>query len=337
MNDVDGNDEIDVVVLWVDGSDEKWKEKKLQYDFNKKALDDNRFQDWGTLKFVLRGIEKFMPWIRKIHLVTEGHKPLWLKKSSKLNIITHKDFFKNKTDLPTFNSNAIELNLGWIEDLSEHFILFNDDMFVLKPCEKSRFFTNGLPVDFLVQSISREEKLFKLLKGEPEFNEMLVNNISLINEQYLKQNVENWQFFSKNYNLTSNILNLFFKYQSPMLFPWINIYHHPQAHLKSTFIKAWSDIEDIRDTSKHRFRSNKDLTHWLCRFINLVEGKFQPFEFNDHQSIYYRKTEDLKQIKKTTTFLCVSDDVTDDFPVLCDNLTEYLSKILPETSSFEEN
>ncbi|AXA34722.1 stealth family protein [Francisella adeliensis] len=329
--------EIDVVILWVDGSDEKWREKKNKHDIREHALDENRFQDWGTLKFVLRGIETFMPWVRKIHLVTEGHIPGWLKKSSKLNHITHEMFFKDKSDLPTFNSNAIELNLGWLECLSEHFILFNDDMFVLKPCEKERFFKNGLPVDFFVQSISREGHLYRILKGKPEYNEMLVNNISTINKLYVKQNIKDWQLFSKNYSLLSNLLNLFFKVQSPNKIPWINTYHHPQAHLKSTFIKIWEKEEKFRNTSKKRFRTNKDLTHWLCRFVNLIEGDFYPFEFSDHQSIYYREINDLQKIKDSTTFLCVSDDVTDEFSMLSEALAKYLSKILPKTSSFEKN
>ena len=313
------------------------KKKKNECDTRNNVSDGNRFQDWGTLKFIFRGIENFMPWVRKIHFVTEGHRPSWLKNSPKLNCVTHEMFFKKKTDLPTFNSNAILLNLGWIEDLSENFILFNDDTFVIKPCQKERFFENKLPVDFLVQSISREGNLFKFLKGKPEFNEMLVNNIRIVNRYYKKQDIKNWQLFSKNYNLLSNLLNLFFKFQSPKKIPWINIYHQPQAHLKSTFIKMWEKEEKFRNTSKNKFRTNKDLTEWLCRFVNLVEGKFYPSEYNDHESIHYIKPSDLQQIKNSTALLSVSDDVTDDFPLLCDALNNYLSKILPKKSNFELN
>lgn len=41
--------------------------------------------------------------------------------------------------LPTFNSHVIEANLHKIPNLSEHFIYFNDDVFVAKPLQKAIF------------------------------------------------------------------------------------------------------------------------------------------------------------------------------------------------------
>ena len=60
--------------------------------------------------------------------------------------VDHSDFIPQDY-LPTFNSNVIELCLNRINDLSEQFILFNDDMFILRPMEQDEFFKNGLPCD----------------------------------------------------------------------------------------------------------------------------------------------------------------------------------------------
>src|SRR5699024_11364528 len=52
--------------------------------------------------------------------------------------------------LPTFSTRPIEFNFHRIEGLTEHFVYFNDDMFITKRVEKDDFFKNGLPCDTAV-------------------------------------------------------------------------------------------------------------------------------------------------------------------------------------------
>ena len=94
----------------------------------------SRFRDNDELKYSLRSIEKFAPWIRKVFIVTNGQIPSWLDLSNpKVQIITHDQIFLNKSQLPTFSSAAIELNLHRIPGLSDYFIYFNDDVFLGQP------------------------------------------------------------------------------------------------------------------------------------------------------------------------------------------------------------
>ena len=124
-------EKIDFVILWVDGNDKKWLEQKNSYTNKTEEIKKSRFRDWDLLKYWFRGVEKYAPWVNKIFFVTWGHIPSWLDtKNPKLEIVKHSDFIPPKY-LPTFNSNVIELNLHRILNLSEKFVLFNDDVFII--------------------------------------------------------------------------------------------------------------------------------------------------------------------------------------------------------------
>ncbi len=134
-------EEIDFVILWVDGSDADWLKERQKYDETidaDKAI--NRYRDWNTLKYWFRGVEKFAPWVHKIYLVTWGYIPKFLDiENEKIEIINHEDICDKKY-LPLFNSSAIELNINKIKGLSNKFVYFNDDMFIIKKTKPSDFF-----------------------------------------------------------------------------------------------------------------------------------------------------------------------------------------------------
>lgn len=99
------------------------------------------------LRYWFRGVEKFAPWVNKIFFVTYGHMPKWLNiDHPKLVVVKHEDFIPSQY-LPTFNSQLIEFNFCYIKDLSERFVYFNDDMFLLNDVSPERFFKDGLPCD----------------------------------------------------------------------------------------------------------------------------------------------------------------------------------------------
>ena len=138
---------IDFVILWVDGNDPDWQAEKnvyAQIDPEESSL-VNRYRDWGLLPYWFRAVDKFAPWVHKIHFVTWGHVPPFLNiRNPKLHIVNHRDFIPSRY-LPTFNSHAIEMNIHRIPELSEHFVYFNDDMFLLRPVKPEDFFRKGLP------------------------------------------------------------------------------------------------------------------------------------------------------------------------------------------------
>ena len=80
---------IDFVVPWVDGNDPEWRKQKNEY-LPKKVSDAgaDRYRDMGTLKYWFRAVEKYAPWVNKVHFITWGHLPEWMNtECEKLNIV----------------------------------------------------------------------------------------------------------------------------------------------------------------------------------------------------------------------------------------------------------
>jgi hypothetical protein len=132
---------MDIVITYVDGNDPVWKE-----DYEKTThipIMEKRFRDWGTLKYLLRGIEVNMPFVRNVYLVVShpSQVPQWADQSQ-LKIVLHKDIIPADY-LPTFNCNPIEMHLHRIDGLDEEYLYFNDDLYPLAPCRPEDFFRDG--------------------------------------------------------------------------------------------------------------------------------------------------------------------------------------------------
>ena len=135
---------MDVVITYVDGNDPLWK---LDYEkYSDVPVMEKRFRDWGTLKYLLRGVEKHMPFVSNVFLVVshESQVPQWIDKNV-VRVILHKDFIP-ETLLPTFNCNPIEMHLHNIEGLSEEYIYFNDDLFPVADSRPEDFYRDGKAV-----------------------------------------------------------------------------------------------------------------------------------------------------------------------------------------------
>lgn len=135
---------MDVVITYVNGLDPVWQKDYQKY--TDVPVTEKRFRDWGTLKYLLRGIETNMPFIRNVYLVVShpSQVPDWADKEN-LHIVLHKDIIPEEF-LPTFNSNPIEMHLHRISGLDEEFLYFNDDMFPVGDCRPEDFFRNGKAV-----------------------------------------------------------------------------------------------------------------------------------------------------------------------------------------------
>ena len=140
---------IDVVYTWVDGHDAGWndaREARLAAASDATMLTRAssgraRYVDRGELRYSLRGVHLFAPWVRRIHLVTAGQVPAWLDPAHPmLNVVDHRDLLPADA-LPTFNSHAIESVLHRIPGLAEHFLYFNDDFFIGAPSRPEQFFS----------------------------------------------------------------------------------------------------------------------------------------------------------------------------------------------------
>ena len=132
---------MDIVITYVDGNDPVWKNDYEKY--TNVPVMEKRFRDWGTLKYLLRGIEVNMPFIRNVYLVVShpSQVPEWAD-TENLKVVLHKDIIP-EAYLPTFNCNPIEMHLHRIEGLDEEYLYFNDDLYPLRPCKPEDFFRGG--------------------------------------------------------------------------------------------------------------------------------------------------------------------------------------------------
>lgn len=132
---------MDIVITYVNGNDPVWQ--KDYEKFTNVPVMEKRFRDWGTLQYLLRGIEKHMPFIRKVFLVVSHRSqiPEWVDESN-LNVVLHEDFVPQEY-LPTFNCNTLEMNLHRIKGLDEQYLYFNDDLFPVRDCKPGDFYRDG--------------------------------------------------------------------------------------------------------------------------------------------------------------------------------------------------
>ncbi|ROT31094.1 stealth conserved region 3 domain-containing protein [Micromonospora sp. HM5-17] len=148
---------IDVVYTWVDGNDPAWIARKNEVlaSFGRPPAEaaggEARFRSRDELRYSLRSIDMYAPWVRNIYIVTAGQTPAWLDTSHpRVHVVDHNDLFGGRGRLPTFNSHAIESQLHHIDGLAEHFIYFNDDFFLGRPVAPTLFFhANGVAQFFL--------------------------------------------------------------------------------------------------------------------------------------------------------------------------------------------
>lgn len=154
----DVNGPIDIVYTWVDGADPEWIASKREAlarlgaeEPADEADDVSRFRSHDELKYSLRSLEMYAPWVRKVHLVTAGQTPAWLNaEHPKINLVNHRDIFADPSALPVFNSHAIESQLHRVPGLAERYLYLNDDVFFGRPVTKDLFFhSNGLAKFFL--------------------------------------------------------------------------------------------------------------------------------------------------------------------------------------------
>ena len=157
--------DIDLVYLWVDGSDPIWRAKRNAFigeTENSSSVNcEGRYANNDELKYSMRSIEMYAPWIRKIFIVTDEQTPIWIDTSNpKVKIVDLKDILPAEC-LPCFNSSLIEKFYHRIPDLSEKFLYANDDMFINKNVTPNDFFTSeGLPIIRLTRKPFRRLRWF---------------------------------------------------------------------------------------------------------------------------------------------------------------------------------
>jgi len=139
--------DIDLVFSWVDGASIEWQRARARrmrsYVVGEGDDSHARFRQLDELKYALRSVHLFAPWVRTIHIVTDSPRPEWLVDHPRVRIVPSEQFFSDRSVLPTHNSHAVESQLQNIPGLSEHFLYSNDDMFFGRPVGPELFFSPG--------------------------------------------------------------------------------------------------------------------------------------------------------------------------------------------------
>ncbi|HXA91455.1 MAG TPA: stealth family protein [Mycobacterium sp.] len=139
--------DIDMVFSWVDGSDPDFRARRAaqmsQVVVGEGDDAEARIRQIDELKYALRSVNMFAPWIRRIFIATDSIPPPWLADHPMITIVPAEQHFSDSAALPTYNSHAVESQLHNIPGLSEHFLYSNDDMFFGRPLKASMFFSPG--------------------------------------------------------------------------------------------------------------------------------------------------------------------------------------------------
>lgn len=296
---------IDYVIPYVDCSDINWFLEYKKYvsgaiDWSNNA---SRFRDWGTLRYQLRSIEQYMPWIRNIYIVmsiSETQIPKWLNtQHERVHIVWDWEIVPHKF-LPVFNSNVIDLYIPRIEGLSEQYLYACDDYIVLKERNPKDFFSeNGVKL-----------KVMMSMFGNCTYAETIYNSNQLIFPQYYRMKDGNY------------------------LMPYCD--HPIVPHLKSENLKVMERHHQEIEDSISRFRESKNLTWLIYPLCLMKKGLLQEGNLKTRFSAL-RDENSIRTLDfASCDVIVLNDEYRENFLVGKPLLINRLEEILPGKSKFEK-
>lgn len=308
--------DIDLVYLWVDGNDPEWQVKHNAIAGNVTNSEINckgRFVSNDELKYSLRSVELYAPWIRNIFIVTDHQTPTWLNTAHpKIRMVDHTEILPTKS-MPCFNATIIEHFLDRIPELAEHFIFANDDMLINKPVTPDTFFTpEGLPlIKFKRMNFRKWTHLFKdkvLHKPLSNYKQQIKNAAILVKKR-----------FGIYYDGIAH--------------------HNMDAYLKSTYQHVNEMYKrELEPTFTNHMRSDNDIHRSIYSYVALAEKRGMQQYVSKKESFFLRihRPKDYKGFEKYQPELfCMNDSqfATDDSRKTAG---AFLSKLFPDKSSFEK-
>lgn len=291
---------MDVVITYVNGLDPLWQKDYEQYT-NTPIL-EKRFRDWGTLRYLMRGIAENMPFIRRVHLVVarDSQVPEWVNRNE-VNVVLHKDIIPEEY-LPTFNCNPIEMHLHRIKDLDEEFLYFNDDMFPMTKCKPTDFFRGGKGVIGISHHIIVSDMFKQICRNSDRAARKALGMKS------------SWLFLRPQHIC------------SPML--------------KSQCEELYAKIEAPIRESLTRVRTGENLNQYLYLDYMYLQGKIIPERLSkQHFSVGITSTRKLRRFVEhpTRKLVCVNDVQLSEerYAELRRTLLDAFNNRFPEKSKFE--
>lgn len=334
--------QIDFVVTWLDPLDPEWQKAYATFSPNAKGDKSKaRFRDMDIFRYWFRSVEMYAPWVHNIYLITNGRFPDWINKDNpKLVLVKHEDYMP-KDCLPTFNSCAIELHMHKIKGLSEHFVYFNDDIFLVSPTSPNYYFRDGLPCD------TNKETCFNvpIYTIEDRFGTWMsvLADIGIINSHFNRwktvlQAPRKW--FGLHLGIKGLLMSILLSKQR--LFVGFSNYHLEQSFLKSVFGEVWEKEPKFMNASCSRFREDITANPYIFRYWQLAKNLFYPK--NRNGNFYFLIKEGcLKEIQNAVNnskykSICLNDSSLcseEDYQKISKGLKKILEQKFPNKSSFE--
>jgi hypothetical protein len=279
MRDIPQNFQMDAVIPWVNGNDIVWQKKlnehsTIKIDFNKEK-ESERFNSIGEIDMAIKSIIKYAPFLKNIYLVTDDQTPnsfedlkkLAHYKGINLKIIDHKIVFRGYEQyLPCFNSCSIGSMLYRIPNLSDHFIIFNDDVFLMRETKPSDFFINGVPI----------------IRGQWK-------------EYYENQSIRNLYYKSlsllkKHKNKKTGGFKTFQQNSAKLVGVdrYLRRFHTPVSVRKSTLEKFFKGNDLLKNNIKHRFRQEEQFI--ISSLSEHLEIKNNTYHYKKNTQLTYFRT-----------------------------------------------
>ena len=269
-------EKIDAVITWVDGSEPNYK-LKLEENLKNKKIINRQYTQANEIDFCVASIIKFAPFVRKIFIVTDKQKPRFsgirhMVSLEKIEIIDHEEIFRDNLDcMPSFNIRSIDALLFKIKNLSDKFIYFNDDMFLIKETTKEDWFKDNKAV--LTGSWAKT------------YNKQLIKNIS----HKIKNLLNIRPSFNAAQSKAANIAGFHNKY--------FKSFHCGRPQIKSV-IKDFFDKNPQRltDQIRYKFRDGRQyMPYSLCWHLLIKENLY--VESSTNKLVEINKSRNLSAIK----------------------------------------
>lgn len=334
------DDKIDIVYLWVDGSDKKWVLQKNKWykiingktPIYKGSADKERYRDNGELKYSLRSVAECVPWINHIYIITGFNQvPKWLNtKNPKISIIPHEQIFPQDA-LPTFNATAIEMCVPKIKNLSERFILMNDDTMFNKKIKPGFFFTEkGKAIVLYNHYPKHSSNLNKWKQSVDEYTQTLINSANILDVNFGKKMYTYRPSHGIDPYLKSSIIECM---QKENIKKQINkqIYYKFRT---TDEIQRWTfNLYDLM-TSRAIFKKAHSYKSGKHKLSNFIYNTLHFYAVNHSPVFCFDAIESLQSIKHAPIF-CINDSKDSTKQTRANNI-KFLKTRFPKKSQFEK-
>ena len=305
---------MDAVILYVNGDDptfiKEWRNAKSKIQHIPSATRNCRIRDWGTLQYLLRSIDKFAPFIDKVHLVVKSHSqvPRYID-TQKVHIVLESEIIPQKY-YPVFNSRSIEYFLHNISGLSEQFVYFNDDMLFFDKIKEEDLFVQGKPC-------------YKLIEHE-------INDNANMPDLYYDSSFKNEDNARKAFEISNKKFDR-----------WFELNHGCCPLLKSQCKKVYDILESEMDGHINTFRHNNDWYHSLYINYMYINGMTHEYDCPNRYYIFNKNVDEIyvdithpRKIKQ----ICINDvNVPDEkYFLYRKRINDALNMVFPEICKFEK-